>query len=587
MHICDEDLRRDATALVAYCHRARGRRHQRDPTYAQLLFEQGLLDTAGHPPVLVLLGGEAVSAAVWDRLRDSDTSYGYNLYGPTEYTINTLGGGTDDSATPTVGQPIWNTRAHILDPWLRPVPDGVAGELYIAGAGLARGYLRQPALSAGRFVANPFEADGPDVPDRRPGGAPRAADDGPETSTSSAAPTTRSRSAATASKLGDVQSAIAAHPRVAQAAVIARPDPKTSGSHRLVAYVVPKGGLALSDEDAASLIGELRTHLKAALPGVHGALGDRGARPTSADRQRQAQRPSPAATSTPPPSAPRAGHRNPRPRRRSAGSSPRCWARRGRGGRRLLRPRRPFAAQHPADQRGSGRRSASRCRSATSSTPPPSPRCAALVDSKPADAGAPAGAGGVAAPRASCRPRPAQERLLILDRLGETGAGLQLSAGVPGSRPARRRRAPRRPRRRRRPARGAADGVRRARRRPRSSRSCRSGPAVPLQVVDCAERRRRRRRSPPPTAHAFDLASEIPLRVDVIRAGADDHTVVAAAAPHRDRRVVGRAVRHRPEPRLRGADRRCRPGPARPARAVRGLRAVAARPAGRHRRASS
>ncbi len=158
------------------------------PTYAELLFEEGLLDRQGHPPVLVLLGGEAVSDAVWDRLRDTDGSYGYNLYGPTEYTINTLGGGTDDSATPTVGRPIWNTRAHVLDGWLRPVPDGIAGELYIAGAGLARGYLGQPALTADRFVADPFDEPGSaDVPHRRPGGpaAPTA------TSTSSAAPTTR------------------------------------------------------------------------------------------------------------------------------------------------------------------------------------------------------------------------------------------------------------------------------------------------------------------------------------------------------------------------------------------------------------
>ncbi len=143
VHICDEHLRRDATALVAYCHENAIDVVNVTPTYAGLLFEEGLLDPAGHPPVLVLLGGEAVSPAVWNRLRDSDTSYGYNLYGPTEYTINTLGAGTDDSATPTVGRPIWNTEAHVLDAWLRPVPDGTPGELYIAGAGLSRGYVGQ------------------------------------------------------------------------------------------------------------------------------------------------------------------------------------------------------------------------------------------------------------------------------------------------------------------------------------------------------------------------------------------------------------------------------------------------------------
>ncbi|CAN5600445.1 non-ribosomal peptide synthetase [soil metagenome] len=266
VHICDENLRRDATALVAYCHE-----HEIDvinvtPTYAQLLFEEGLLDPAGHPPVLVLLGGEAVSAAVWNRLRDSDTTYGYNLYGPTEYTINTLGGGTDDSATPTVGQPIWNTRGHILDSWLRPVPDGIAGELYIAGAGLARGYLRQPALSAGRFVANPFEPGRMyrtgDLVIRRPDGSLEflgRTDD-------------QVKIRGYRVELGDIQIALETHAKVAQAAVIARPDPSTSGSHRLTAYVVPAGTLSAVPDD---FVAELRAHLKGVLPSymVPAAIG--------------------------------------------------------------------------------------------------------------------------------------------------------------------------------------------------------------------------------------------------------------------------------------------------------------------------
>jgi amino acid adenylation domain-containing protein len=254
VHICDEVLRRDATALVAYCHE-----HQIDvinvtPTYAALLFEEGLLDADGHPPVLVLLGGEAVSAAVWDRLRDGRGWYGYNLYGPTEYTINTLGGGTDDSVTPTVGQPIWNTRAHILDSWLRPVPDGIPGELYIAGAGLARGYLRQPALSAHRFVANPFE----------PGRMYRTGDlvirraDGNIEFLGRTDDQVKIRGYRV--ELGDVEAAIAAHPGVSQAAVIARPDETTSGSHRLVGYVVTAAG------QSTDLVDELRSHLRATLP---------------------------------------------------------------------------------------------------------------------------------------------------------------------------------------------------------------------------------------------------------------------------------------------------------------------------------
>ncbi|MBX6768864.1 MAG: amino acid adenylation domain-containing protein, partial [Actinomadura rubrobrunea] len=180
VHVCDEELRRDAEALVAYCDRHRIDVVNVTPTYAHHLIEEGLLDhdpDAGrHRPALVLLGGEAVTETVWARLRDTDGTFGYNLYGPTEYTINTLGGGTVDSDTPTVGRPIWNTRAYVLDAALRPVPDGALGELYIAGVGLARGYHRRPALTAERFVADPFGAPGDrmyrtgDLVRRRPDG---------------------------------------------------------------------------------------------------------------------------------------------------------------------------------------------------------------------------------------------------------------------------------------------------------------------------------------------------------------------------------------------------------------------------------
>lgn len=260
VHICDEDLRRDATALVRYCHEHRIDVVNVTPTYAALLFEQGLLAPGGHPPVLVLLGGEAVSPTVWNRLRDSDTSYGYNLYGPTEYTINTLGGGTDDSATPTVGQAIWNTRAHILDTWLRPVPDGIAGELYIAGAGLARGYLGQPALSAGRFVADPFDPHGASRM-YRTGDLVLRRQDGNLEFLGRTDDQVKIRGYRV--ELGDIESALAAHPAVQQAAVIARPDPTTSGSHRVVGYVV---STAVNTDGATDFIAELRTYLKGLLP---------------------------------------------------------------------------------------------------------------------------------------------------------------------------------------------------------------------------------------------------------------------------------------------------------------------------------
>ncbi|MDX3451771.1 amino acid adenylation domain-containing protein [Streptomyces sp. ME02-8801-2C] len=237
VHICDEELRRDAEALVAYCERHRVDVVNVTPTYAHLLIEEGLLE--GHRPPLVLLGGEAVSETVWNRLRDTEGTYGYNLYGPTEYTINTLGGGTLDSATPTVGRPIRGTRAHILDAWLRPVPEGVPGELYIAGIGLARGYLNRPALSAERFVADPFGEPGERM--YRTGDLVRRNPDGNLDFLGRTDDQVKIRGYRV--ELGEIETALAQHDRVAHAAVIVRDE-------RLVGYVVP-AGLAGSDRDSA------------------------------------------------------------------------------------------------------------------------------------------------------------------------------------------------------------------------------------------------------------------------------------------------------------------------------------------------
>ncbi|AXG81820.1 non-ribosomal peptide synthetase [Streptomyces paludis] len=260
VHICDEELRRDSPRLVAYCLG-----HGIDvinvtPTYAQQLVAEGLLDDPARRPALVLLGGEAVASALWRRLAETEGTAGYNLYGPTEYTINTLGVGTFECPDPVVGVPIDNTEVYVLDPWLRPVPDAVPGELYVSGVGIARGYLGQSAQTAHRFVACPFGAPGErmyrtgDLVVRRP--------DGNLMYLGRTDQQVKIRGHRV--ELGEVEAVFAAHPAVRFVAAVAQPDPRVDGAYRLAAYLVLDGGAELArvaDDVGAALPDFLRpTH---------------------------------------------------------------------------------------------------------------------------------------------------------------------------------------------------------------------------------------------------------------------------------------------------------------------------------------
>ncbi|MHC5705187.1 AMP-binding protein, partial [Streptomyces tirandamycinicus] len=126
--------------------------------YAEQLIAEGLLDALGSSgtPGVVLLGGEAVGQSLWTRLREAPATTGHNLYGPTECTVDTLLQPYSGSERPALGRAVLGTRAYVLDEHLNPVPAGVPGELYLAGDSLARGYLGRSALTAERFVADPF-----------------------------------------------------------------------------------------------------------------------------------------------------------------------------------------------------------------------------------------------------------------------------------------------------------------------------------------------------------------------------------------------------------------------------------------------
>ncbi|MFE9726730.1 amino acid adenylation domain-containing protein [Streptomyces sp. NPDC005794] len=264
VHICDEELRRDAPRLVEYCAE-----HGIDvinvtPTYAQQLVAEGLLDAPARRPALVLLGGEAVTPALWQRLAETEGTAGYNLYGPTEYTINTLGVGTFECQDPVVGVAIDNTDVYVLDPWLRPLPDGVPGELYVAGIGIARGYLGRPAQTAHRFVACPFGAPGErmyrtgDLAVRRP--------DGNLMYLGRTDQQVKIRGHRV--EPGEVEAAFTAHPAVRFAAAVAQPDPQVDGAYRLAAYLV------LTGSDLAAVAAEVGAGLPDFLRPTHYAQVD-------------------------------------------------------------------------------------------------------------------------------------------------------------------------------------------------------------------------------------------------------------------------------------------------------------------------
>ncbi|WP_191272746.1 non-ribosomal peptide synthetase [Nocardiopsis terrae] len=180
------------------------------------------------------------------------------LYGPTETTLGrTWDRFTDATAVPDsvpIGRPLDNTRAYVLDAALRPVPPGVPGELYLAGTALARGYVGRPDFTAERFVADPFGLGGSRM--YRTGDAVRWRSDGILDFLGRVDDQVKIRGHRV--EPGEVETAIAAYPGIARAAVVGRKHP--AGDTVLAAYLVPEPGEDTPDTDA------LRSALHGVLP---------------------------------------------------------------------------------------------------------------------------------------------------------------------------------------------------------------------------------------------------------------------------------------------------------------------------------
>ncbi|MEU1166117.1 condensation domain-containing protein, partial [Streptomyces sp. NPDC005921] len=216
---------------------------RQDPSALSVMVEAAGVVTASVVPSLLgvlepgsvpgvgnwVLGAELLEAGLAARWRAGARVW--NTYGPTEATVITTAvlleeGITGDDVPPAIGRPLPNVRTYVLDAFLRPVPVGVAGELYIAGVGLARGYVGRADLTAERFVACPF-GDGGRM--YRSGDLARWTSDGQLEFVGRADAQVKIRGFRV--ELGEVEAVLAAHPRVERAVVVVR-------DGRLIGYTV-------------------------------------------------------------------------------------------------------------------------------------------------------------------------------------------------------------------------------------------------------------------------------------------------------------------------------------------------------------
>ncbi|HEY0603268.1 MAG TPA: MupA/Atu3671 family FMN-dependent luciferase-like monooxygenase, partial [Herpetosiphonaceae bacterium] len=227
------------------------------PSQARMLLSDAEQPAAWQSVRALLLGGEALPVDLARQLREQLTAELYNMYGPTETTIwsTTHRIETIDASVP-LGRPIANTAIYILDRQLQPVPAGVAGDLYIGGAGVVRGYLSRPALTAERFIPDPFGST-PGARLYHTGDRARYREDGVIEFLGRSDQQLKLRGYRI--EPGEIESALVQHPAIREAAVIARAD-EAAVEPRLVAYIVPSEPVAaplkpaLSPQEQAQLL---------------------------------------------------------------------------------------------------------------------------------------------------------------------------------------------------------------------------------------------------------------------------------------------------------------------------------------------
>jgi len=237
----------DGEALASLIEQARISIMQATPATLRMLLEAGW---NGAPSLKILCGGEAWPADLASQLLPRCASL-WNMYGPTETTVWSAVSQVEPGAQIVIGAPIANTRFYVLNGARELVPVGVPGELYIGGAGLARGYFNRPELTAERFTKDPF-VDRPQARIYRTGDLVRRLADGTLEFMGRVDHQVKIRGHRV--ELGEIEAALQHHDSIGQCVVVAQDDP--DGGHRLVAYYISTAGDRIAGSELRSLLGE-------------------------------------------------------------------------------------------------------------------------------------------------------------------------------------------------------------------------------------------------------------------------------------------------------------------------------------------
>lgn len=259
--VVQEESSLTAPADPAYSPARQMQRHrvthlQCTPSLASMLIRDGASFDALRMLRCLIVGGEALTKDLAQKLSSSIPGAVFNMYGPTETTIwSAVARVRTGDERVSIGRPIANTQLYVLDGSRRAVPAGFPGELYIGGAGVASGYLGRPELTAERFVPNPFDEGG--GPIYRTGDIVRYGPNGALEFIGRADQQVKIRGFRI--EPGEIENVLRGHPGVRDAAVVVRAGPAGTSDKRLLAYVIPENaGEAVS--------GEIRNWLRQLLP---------------------------------------------------------------------------------------------------------------------------------------------------------------------------------------------------------------------------------------------------------------------------------------------------------------------------------